>query len=124
MNQDEVGLICGFPNTTTPCPLLSVILETEYCKGLKALAVVKELPMNGVDVILGNDQAERLSGNPQVCCFPEELRESSSEGLKYSDLQLPVAVVTRAQSKVVKEKLPGEDEALDLASLFETQSPL
>ena len=85
----------------------------------------KELPVNGVDVILGNDLAERLSGNPQVCCFPEELRESSSEGLKYSDLQLPVAAVTRALSKkVVKEKLPGEDEALDLASLFETQNPL
>ena len=51
----EYEIIRGFPDNYVSCPVLELDLETEWGKGNFKVAVADTLPIEGVELILGND---------------------------------------------------------------------
>ena len=73
-NTDEV-ILGGFPNTCTVCPMTEVCLEDKAVKvsGIVKIAVVEELPVYGVDVVVGNDLGRKEAvTNPIVSESPDD----------------------------------------------------
>ena len=65
LDVGEYVMVGGFPDSCTPCPMLSVYLETELVKGNVRVAVADKLPVSGVDLLLGNDLVNRrMPDNP------------------------------------------------------------
>ena len=107
---DEYVLLGGFPDSLVTCPLIQVRLDSELVKGSYKVAIVKSLPIKGVDMILANDIAKgRVVTEPLLISKPGVEKGMSSVDCKNS---VPVNVVTRSQSM----KDPLEDVSLD--SLF------
>ena len=107
---DEYVLLGGFPDSLVTCPLIQVRLDSELVKGSYKVAIVKSLPIEGVDMVLANDIAKgRVVTEPLLISKPGVGKEMSSVDCKDS---VPVNVVTRSQSM----KDPLEDVNLD--SLF------
>ena len=71
LESNEVILVGGFPNSCTPCPILSLYLETEPVKGTVKLAVTDQLPVKGIELLLGNDLVRgKGSSNPVLRKVP------------------------------------------------------
>ena len=51
-------LVGGFPNSIVSSPLVTVVLDSSLVKGPVKVAVVKTLPVKGIDFVLGNDLAQ------------------------------------------------------------------
>ena len=51
----EYEILRGFPDSYVSCPVLELDLETEWGKGNFKVAVSNTLPIEGVELILGND---------------------------------------------------------------------
>ena len=51
----EYEILRGFPDSYVSCPVLELDLETEWGKGNFKVAVADTLPIEGVELILGND---------------------------------------------------------------------
>ena len=62
---NESVLLGGFPNTVSVWPLQSMYVECQCFSGWCKLAVVESLPVNGVDVVIGNDLGLEREGTAQ-----------------------------------------------------------
>ena len=66
LEGNESVLLGGFPNTVSVWPLQSMYVECQCFSGWCKLAVVESLPVNGVDVVIGNDLGLEREGTAQV----------------------------------------------------------
>ena len=58
-SRAEYVVLVGFPNTLTSSPRETLFLNSEWSNGLEKLAVVEKVPVGGIDVVIGNDIADR-----------------------------------------------------------------
>ena len=108
---DSFILLGGFPCTVTSCPLEEVYLKSDQYNGKFKFAIVDRLPVEGIQVIIGNELA----------CGSDTSKSVQLEtGLGEDCIEvncMPVSVVTRSQKVVT-----GDEEDLgpvDLDSLPE-----
>ncbi|XP_066981054.1 uncharacterized protein [Macrobrachium rosenbergii] len=111
--ENEVVLLGGFPDSVVSCPLITVKLKCSIIEGEVKVAVVKNLPIVGIGLVLGNDLAKgKVGTDPLLICNPVD-----SEFEKPLDfVDLPVSAVTRAQSKELKA-----EEECEIGKFFEDQ---
>ena len=107
--ERDYVLLGGFPNTVSSWPLESVHLETTHFSGLCKLAVVKSFPLDGVDVLLGNDLLSGGEGTAPV--QPKKVDPIEIE--KVEVCCKPLIPVTRSKSGK-----PDDGDSLDLGTLF------
>ncbi|KAI2661490.1 Retrovirus-related Pol polyprotein [Labeo rohita] len=97
-HTDTDVLVCGFGMGCINVPLHRVYLMSDLVTGLVTLGVCSQLPVDGVDLILGND----LAGG-QVFPRPIVIYELYTIKIFEPDAQFisvfPVCAVTRAQSQ-------------------------
>ena len=86
-------------------PLYNVWLESEYTTGLVTVGMVPRLPMEGVDMILGNDIAgPKVKVTPRLRLQP--VLDESTEKLQVEHPGIfPACVTTVSQKKQVEEIL-------------------
>ena len=98
-------------------PLYSIWLESEYMTGLVTVGKVPRLPMEGVDMILGNDIAgPKVKVTPRLSLQPcvDECTETLQ--VEYPGI-FPACVTTRSQSKQV-----GDSTVCDVDSDLEEEA--
>lgn len=108
-------LVRGIEMRCVNVPLHAVYLKTDMVSGLVNLAVREQLPVEGVDLILGNDLAGgAVFPTPIVTLIPDN---SQHIGLvqKFPSV-FPACAVTRAQAQKFKE-------VIDLSDSFMTEMP-
>jgi len=113
----EIVVLRGFPDSWTTCPMVELFLDSPLVKGQAKVAVVKELPLEGVTFVLANDLARGNVGSDPLLgdgtCGEGNLLE---DGIKGSIVQ-QVNVLTRTQ--VGKDELTEEYE--EMGSLLAKQ---
>ena len=67
----EYVIVGGFPDSCTSCPIETLFINTDLVRGNCKVAVVEELPVSGVEFLLGNDlvRGKRVC-NPIVMSDP------------------------------------------------------
>ena len=89
--RNNFALVGGFPNTVVPCPLEKLYLDCKRFKGYYRFAVVDALPIEGIQVVIGNDIAGVEMGEPTgFAVGPSESVEVTRQ---------PVSVMTQSQQK-------------------------
>ena len=88
--------ISGFPNTLTRSPREKVFMNSKWSNGFVKLAVVDRIHVGGVDVVLGNDIADRGEGALPVASLETPERDSVVTKGKSEDT---VCVETRSESQ-------------------------
>ncbi|XP_076857543.1 uncharacterized protein LOC143511783 [Brachyhypopomus gauderio] len=112
------AVICGLHSTPVSVPLHNLYLHTELVTGPVRVAVWPTLPVNGVDVILGNDLAGgQVFPIPEVVVEPVSSDESDVLQQNFPEV-FPVNVITRSQSKNKAEAVD-----FDLTDLFKEDKP-
>ncbi|WP_435325962.1 hypothetical protein, partial [Klebsiella pneumoniae] len=95
-------------------PLVSVMLECPLVTVQAEVAIVDQLPVDGVDFLLGNDLAGGKvfpSPPPPVVAAEECYPDTGSDGLECDMEDLyPVCAVTRSMSRMSKEDVRVEEE--------------
>ena len=95
-------------------PLVSVMLECPLVTVQAEVAIVDQLPVDGVDFLLGNDLAGGKvfpSPPPPVVAAEECYPDTGSDGLECDMEDLyPVCAVTRSMSRMSKEDESVEEE--------------
>ncbi|KAG7165835.1 hypothetical protein Hamer_G029800, partial [Homarus americanus] len=103
-------------------PLVLVRVKSSYFSGIANVACVHELPVAGVDLILGNDLAGGQMGNVTPPLVLREKPESTAELQQFEDDMLgvfPLCAVTRSMSMTNDHKvIPDVDDSLSLEGLF------
>ena len=92
--HQEYVVINGFPNTLTSSPRETLYLNSEWSNGLEKLAVVDSIPVGGIDVIIGNDIADREE--PELPIISPEAQGGVSVEVTSEMAESPVCVVTRS----------------------------
>ncbi|XP_068241889.1 uncharacterized protein [Palaemon carinicauda] len=103
-------------------PLVEVKLETPLISGFVKIALVREIPVSGVELILGNDLCGNKvfgSSNPILTEKPSNSSSITEVECTFPNIFLACAVTTRSKSAEGKVK---DDDGLDLQNLF-TDSP-
>ncbi|XP_072171900.1 uncharacterized protein [Diadema setosum] len=107
------ALIQGIEGSYISVPLYRIHLKSDLLTGVVTVGVVPGLPMDGVDLLMGNDLAGgKVSVSPIVSSVPvvepeiEELQEEFP-GI------FPACVVTRSQSGQVKHDEADDFESVD-----------
>ena len=128
---EEIGewVILSSIGGRNSAPLVRIHLDSDCFQGEAPVAALPELPVQGVDIILGNDLAgERMGGTP-----PPVLQEEPSAVADLKQLEanmpqvFPFCAVTRTmstraqtpESPVPQSSTQGDEAVdLDLSSLF------
>jgi hypothetical protein len=106
-------LIAGVSGQTMTIPLYKIVLKSGLLSPnvqKVVVGVTDSLPVDGVQVLMGNDLAgPRVRSEPVVSEYP--VQSSSTDRLEYMEC-LPSCAVTRAQSRVQDERtIEAEREA-------------
>jgi len=116
--EGEVVVLRGFPDSWTTCPLVMINLDSPLVKGQVRVAVVKQLPVKGVDFLLANDYAGgKVGTDPRLVCRPGE-RQVLGDNVGDLNIVQPISVLTRSQRK---SQLSSGSE-FDLSPLFSDSS--
>ncbi|KAG7157152.1 hypothetical protein Hamer_G009986, partial [Homarus americanus] len=103
-------------------PLVLVHVKSSCFSGIANIACVHELPVAGVDLILGNDLAGGQMGNVTPTPVLRERPESTTELQQLEDDMpgvFPLCVVTRSMSMTSDHNVtPDVDDSLSLEGLF------
>ena len=90
-------------------PLYKIYLESDLVTGPVSVAVVNQIPVEGVKMLLGNDLAgDRVKANPHVISEPSTLDDTEFQRQENPEIY-HACVVTR--SMAMKEKQEEEKEA-------------
>lgn len=111
-----VKTLCGLECV----PLVSIDLQSQLFKGQAIVGIVEELPVPGVDFLMGNDIAGgKVNILPVLSETPVDSGETQELEKQMPEL-FPVCAVTRARaaSGVVTEESKSPDENLALDRLF------
>ncbi|KAJ8356500.1 hypothetical protein SKAU_G00192940 [Synaphobranchus kaupii] len=112
-------LVRGIGSTQLNVPLHCVNLEADLVRGEVVVGVLSVLPVEGVDVILGNDLAGALVwGDASVVVTPKPTSSGELDDLakRYPSV-FPACAITRAMAKKYREYGPdhsNSSEHLDL----------
>ena len=111
-------LVRGVEGDYKPVPLYEIYLESDLVTGPVSVAVVNQIPVEGVKMLLGNDLAgDRVKANPHVISEPSTLDDTEFQRQENPEIY-HACVVTR--SMAMKEKQEEEKEAneIELADTF------
>ncbi|XP_068237201.1 uncharacterized protein [Palaemon carinicauda] len=113
----EYVLLRGF-GPEFSAPLVEVKLETPLISGFVKIALVREIPVSGVELILGNDLCGNKvfgSSNPILTEKPSNSSSITEVECTFPNIFPACAVTTRSKSTEGKVK---DDDGLDLQNLF------
>ncbi|XP_068221744.1 uncharacterized protein [Palaemon carinicauda] len=131
ISMKEKVMLGGFPNTCVVCPLLKMKLESQLVTGDVKLAVVDTLPVDGVDIIVGNDLTTSKCVNPILSevqvpemivtrsgldtdiDYGHRLFEDSNVGNRGSDDELSISVAEETDFTNVDDVNRDDDEAVE-----------
>ena len=81
----------------TALPVVSVYLDSELYTGFISVAVVEEMPLNGVGCILANDVMQSSTCKSELpCILADSRRTSEGEGMENV---FPCCVITMSRAK-------------------------
>ena len=113
-------LVQGIEGQYRPVPLRQVYLQSELIKGPVSVAVVKQIPVEGVQMLLGNDLAgDKVKANPRVIAEPEIEAVNDTELKSEKNPEIYNAcVVTRSMTLKEREEQKKEADEIVLAETF------
>ena len=100
-------LLGGFPSSVTSCSLEDLYINSVQCKGLHKFAVADILPVDGVQVVIGND----IAGTKAMYIDKAGYSGLPSDTVEVSSR--PVCVMTRSHTKADV----FDDDNIDLGDL-------
>ncbi|XP_064090682.1 uncharacterized protein LOC135204397 [Macrobrachium nipponense] len=106
--------IKSFPKEIISCPYETVVLESDYATGPVRVAVVEEIPVEGVDLILANDiGGNRVLSNPRLLSYPQFCASTESLEGEFPGI-FPVCAITRSMRKLEASR----DSKIDFSKFF------
>ena len=119
--HEEYVVLDGFPNTLTSSPRETLFLNSKWSNGLEKLAIVDRVPVGGIDVVIGNDIADREQG---VCPILSPVAQDVAAA-EFADerAESPLCVVTRSKVRPIDLEEVNLDfergeESLDLSPVI------
>ncbi|XP_064087252.1 uncharacterized protein LOC135201883 [Macrobrachium nipponense] len=95
-------------------PYETVVLQSDYATGPVRVAVVEEIPVEGVDLILANDiGGNRVLSNPRLLNYPQFCASTESLEGEFPGI-FPVCAITRSMRKVEASR----DSKIDFSKCF------
>ena len=91
LEGSEYVLLGGFPESVSSWPVQNMYIDCPYFSGWCKLAIVKSFPVNGVDIVIGNDLVLEREGTAQAHVMSE------LDG-KVEVCSKPLIPLTRSQS--------------------------
>ncbi|XP_071954190.1 uncharacterized protein [Antedon mediterranea] len=116
------ALIRGVGMNVINVPLHKVIIDSELVKGEAIIGVVPELPVKGIDMLLGNDLAggrvlPELMINDNLTRTLQESNVLCETGTPDNDWEYPACAVTRAMTQKIEDRM-SDNDGLDLEGTF------
>ncbi|XP_068227409.1 uncharacterized protein [Palaemon carinicauda] len=110
----EKVLIKSFPKEIISCPYETVVLQSDYATGPVRVAVVEEIPVEGVDLILANDiGGNRVLSNPRLLSYPQSCASTESLEGEFPGI-FPMCAITRSRRKLEASR----DSKIDFSKCF------
>ncbi|KAJ8026339.1 hypothetical protein HOLleu_34157 [Holothuria leucospilota] len=101
-SRNASALVRGLDGNYIPAPLHKVFLTSDLVKGSVTVAIVPQIPVEGVDLLLGNDLAgAKVCVAPHVTDKPVVSTDTEVLEDQYPGI-FPACVVTRSQSRKVE----------------------
>ena len=111
-SENDSVLIKGVGGDYKPVPLQKVYLKSDLVTGPVEVGIVSEIPVEGVDMVLGNDLAgDRVKADPHMCKEPSIEKEDSDKKSQDGQGTDQACVVTRSKKlKAKQETSEGKNE--------------
>ena len=118
-SEDDSVLIKGVGGDYKPVPLQKVYLKSDLVTGPVEVGIVSEIPVEGVDVVLGNDLAgDRVKADPHMCKGPS-IEKEDGERKSHDDQEMCQACVkTRSKKLKAKQETSEEKNEMGLQNTF------
>ena len=122
-SEGDSVLIKGVGGDYKPVPLQKVYLKSDLVTGPVEVGIVSEIPVEGVDVVLGNDLAgDRVKADPHTCKGPSVEREDSEKKSQDDQGTDQACVVTRSKKLKAKQETSEEKNEMGMESTFMNQN--
>ena len=118
-SEGDSVLIKGVGGDYKPVPLQKVYLKSDLVTGPVEVGIVSEIPVEGVDVVLGNDLAgDRVKADPHMCKGPSIEKEDSDKKSQDDQGTDQACVVTRSKKLKAKQETSEEKNEMGLENTF------
>ena len=118
-SEDDSVLIKGVGGDYKPVPLQKVYLKSDLVTGPVEVGIVSEIPVEGVDMVLGNDLAgDRVKADPHMCEGPSIEKEDSDKKSQDDQGTDQACVVTRSKKLKAKQETSEEKNEMGLENTF------
>ena len=118
-SEGDSVLIKGVGGDYKPVPLQKVYLKSDLVTGPVEVGIVSEIPVEGVDLVLGNDLAgDRVKADPHMCKGPSIEKEDSDKKSQDDQGTDQACVVTRSKKLKAKQETSEEKNEMGLEKTF------
>ena len=122
-SEGDSVLIKGVGGDYKPVPLQKVYLKSDLVTGPVEVGIVSEIPVEGVDVVLGNDLAgDRVKADPHMCKGPSIEKEDSDKKSQDDQGTDQAYVVTRSKKMKAKQETSEEKNEMGMENTFMNQN--
>ena len=122
-SEGDSVLIKGVGGDYKPVPLQKVYLKSDLVTGPVEVGIVSEIPVEGVDMLLGNDLAgDRVKADPHMCKEPSAEKEDSDKKSQDDQEMYQACVVTRSMKMKEKQETNEEKNEMGLENTFMNQN--
>ena len=116
-SEGDSVLIKGVGGDYKPVPLQKVYLKSDLVTGPVEVGIVSEIPVEGVDMVLGNDLAgDRVKADPHMCKGPSIEKEDSDKKSQDDQGTDQACVVTRSKKLKAKQETSEEKNEMGVES--------
>ena len=122
-SEGDSVLIKGVGGDYKPVPLQKVYLKSDLVTGPVEVGIVSEIPVEGVDLVLGNDLAgDRVKADPHMCKGPSIEKEDSDKKSQDDQGTDQACVVTRSKKLKAKQETSEEKNEMGMENTFMNQN--
>ena len=122
-SEGDSVLIKGVGGDYNPVPLQKVYLKSDLVTGPVEVGIVSEIPVEGVDMVLGNDLAgDRVKADPHMCKGPSIEKEDSDKKSQDDQGTDQACVVTRSKKMKAKQETSEEKNEMGMENTFMNQN--
>ena len=114
-SEGDSVLVKGVGRDYKPVPLQKVYLKSDLVTGPVEVGIVSEIPVEGVDVVLGNDLAgDRVKADPHMCKEPSAEKEDSDKKSQDDQGTGQACVVKRSMKMKAKQETSEEKNEMGM----------
>ena len=122
-SEGDSVLVKGVGGDYKPVPLQKVYLKSDLVTGPVEVGIVSEIPVEGVDMVLGNDLAgDRVKADPHMCKGPSIEKEDSDKKSQDDQGTDQAWVVTRSKKLKAKQETSEEKNEMGMESTLMNQN--